>query len=324
VAELVRLSRSLRIRPPANTFWGATVASVVALAFVVLAVSERGGVNDALARWGPALLVLAAAGIAVLVVRPSRYFGGAAGLFVVLVVASYTVLFALRVHDAKRAIYYLYWDRYLYSEVLPLGLVLVAIALHTLIGVCVDSERRAPALRAATAAGLVALIALAVIPPAVQTRNSGITSRALYGNVYGKLSRLDYLTRTDGDGPIVYSGALPPPPGWFFPNTKSAFARPLQDSFDRVIVGSKRYGANVVDRVFDPRSARAALLRAGYRTGYLISLRSASVPRYPDDARTRYVGSVDYDVPILKRSLVRWSERFSTVPLHFDVYALQT
>jgi hypothetical protein len=47
------------------------------------------------------------------------------------------------------------------------------------------------------------------------------------------------------------------------------------------------------------------------------------VRRHPDDSQTRYLGSVDYDVPILRRSLVRWSERFSTVRLHFDVYALQ-
>jgi hypothetical protein len=35
------------------------------------------------------------------------------------------------------------------------------------------------------------------------------------------------------------------------------------------------------------------------------------------------VGSVEYDVPILRRSLDRWSERFSNVKLNFDVYALR-
>jgi hypothetical protein len=321
-AYLVRGARKLRVRPPTNRFWTAAVATVAALALVAFAVSRRGGVVDALARWGPVLLVLTAAGIAMIVLRPGRFLDGAAGFFVVLTVLAYTLLFAARLRHARGAIYFLYWDRYLFSEVLPLALLLVAITLHALIGVCADATNRRPALRVAIAAGLVAVMAIALIPPALQTRHSGITRQALYGDVYGKLSELDRLTHEAGDGPIVYSGVRPAPEGWFFPNTKAAFARPLRDSFGRTIVSSG-FRLKTVDRVFTPRAARQVLRGAGFRKGYLIRLRPPFTPDYPNGPNVKYLGSVEYEVPILRRSLDRWSERWTSVDLNFDVYALR-
>ncbi len=318
-AHLVRGARRLQIKPPATHFWRAAAASVVGVAAVGLALSQRGGLVDALARWGPALVLLSAAGLGVVVFRPDRYLDGAAGLFVVLSVAAYTLLFAFRLRHAWGAIYFLYWDRYLYSEVLPLALLLVAITLHALFGVCADAPN--PTLRAVTAVGLVVLMGFAVLPPALHTRDSGIAKEGLYGDAYGTLRELDRLTRVDGVGPIIYSGVRPKPPGWFFPNTKSAYARPLLASFGRVIVAT-RFRVNTQDRVFTPRSALMALAGKGYAKGYLIQVRPPFVSRYHDDAHTRYVGSVDHAVPILRRSLDRWSERFSTVDVHFDVYAL--
>jgi hypothetical protein len=322
-AHVVRAYVAPRVRQPADRFWRVAAAAVVGIAVVGLALSHRGGVDDGLARWGLALLVLAAGGIAVVALRPRRYFDGATGFFVLLVVASYTVLFARRLPEARRAIYYLYWDRYLYSEVLPFCLVLAAIALHELIGVWVGVAQRRPALRVAAIVALVALVAFAVVPGAIHTRDSGITSEALYGDVYDKLSSLDRLTRVESDRPIVYSGARPVPRGWFFPSTNSAFARPLEESFGRIIVGTKAFGPAYPDPVFDPSRARAALTTAGYDRGYLVALRRPSATRFPDDAHTHYLGSVSYAVPILRRSLDRWSERFHTVHLRFDVYALE-
>jgi hypothetical protein len=322
-AHLVRVSRTLRIAPPATAFWKWAVGVVVALAIVGWVVIPQGGVNDALARWGPVLLLLAAAGIGLVVLRPGRYFDEASGLFVVLVVATYTLVFAGRLREARGAIYYLYWDRYLFSEVLPLALLLAAIALHALIGWCVAATAARPALRVAAAVGLVVLSALAIFPAALQTRDSGITRQALYGDAYDALSRLNRLSRADGPGPVVYSGSRPAPPEWFFPNTKAAFAQPLHESFNRILVGTGSFGTEFLDKERDPWSARAMLEAAGHRKGYLVSLRTDDTPRYPDDAKTRYVGSVDYEVPVLRRSLDRWSERFSTIDLHFDVYALR-
>jgi len=206
--------------------------------------------------------------------------------------------------------------------VLPFALVLVAIALHELIGVCVDTQHRRTALRVVAVVGLIALVAFAIIPSALHTRDSDITRQALYGDAYGKLSSLDRLARIDGDRPIVYSGARPVPRGWFFPSTNAAFARPLEESFGRIIIGTKAFGPAYPDPVFDPGSARAALADAGYDAGYLMTLRRQSATRFPDDAHTRYLGSVSYTVPILRRSLDRWSERFSSVRLRFEVYAL--
>jgi hypothetical protein len=319
---VVRARIAPRVQPPANRFWQVAATSVVGIAVVGLAVCQRGGVDDALERWGLAILLLAACGTAVVALRPGRYLDGATGFFVLLVVATDTLLFALRLPEARRAIYYLYWDRYLYSEVLPFALLLAAIALHELIGWCVAGEQRRPALRLAAVIALIAIVGFALVPPWIHTRDSDITRQALYGDAYGKLSNLDRLARVEGDGPIVYSGARPVPRGWFFPSTNSAFARPLEESFDRIIVGTKAFGPAHPDPVFDPTSAHTALVNAGYHRGYLMALRRPFAARFPDDAHTRYLGAVDYDVPILRRSLHRWSERFSTVRLRFEVYAL--
>jgi hypothetical protein len=323
IAGVMRRSRVVRVRSPARGFWRAATASAVALSALGLAVTQHRGVEDGLGRWGPAVLTLAAIGITLLVLRPDRYLDGGSGLFMLLVAGAYALLFALRHPHVKGAIYFLYWHRYLYSEVLPVALVFVGIAVHALIGIGVDSRPRRPALRAAALAGLIALVALAVIPGALQTRRTGIARQALYGDVYGTLSRLDRLTRVRGDLPIVYSGLSAPPAGWPFPNTVSAFARPLAESFDRTVVRTGAYGATKVDRVLSPGGARIVLAAAGYGKGYLIDLHPVFTPRFPDTAATRYVGSVDYVAPILRRNVVAWSERFTYVTFRFDVYAVR-
>jgi hypothetical protein len=322
-AYYVRGKRPPRIPLPGESFWKAAAATVVGLTVVGFLLAQRGGIQSAVVRWGPVLIVLALAGLGLLVLRPGRYFDSATGLFVILSVAAFSLLFAMRLRHARGAIYFLYWDRYLYSEVLPLALVLGAITVHALLGLSVEQPARRPLLRAAAAVGLVVIVVVGLVPAALQTRNTGISREALYGDSYDKLRELDRLTRTDGVGPIIYSGVRPKPDGWFFPNTKSAIARPLKQSFGRVLVAT-RFGRDTLDRIFTPRSARKALAAAGSRRGYLIQLRPAfSERRYRDDKHTRYVGSVDYEVPILRRSLHPWSERFTHVNLHFDVYALQ-
>jgi hypothetical protein len=321
-AHLVRSARPRRIRLPATGFWRVATASVVGFGIVGWALSSHGGLDDALARWSPALLLLIAAGTILVVVRPGRYLDGATGLLVVSVVATYSLVFAGRIRHARGALYFLYWDRYLYSAVLPLALLLLAIAVHVLLRMCTDSTRGSPgALRALAAVGLIALTGLAVIPPALETRNTGIARQALYGDVYGTLRELDRLTRSEGVQPIVYSGMLPVPPGWFFPNTKNAFARPLGLSFGRVIL-EKSFRSNTLDRVYTSHGARTTLADAGYSTGYLIQLRPGFTRRRYEDADARYLGTVASQVPILRRSLDPWSERFRVVDLRFDVYAL--
>ena len=64
--------------------------------------------------------------------QPGKYLDAACGLLFLLVIGTYIVLFARRVPEPKVQTYYLYFDRYLYSEVLPAALVLGAIGLHVL------------------------------------------------------------------------------------------------------------------------------------------------------------------------------------------------
>ena len=72
----------------------------------------------------------------------------------------------------------------------------------------------------------------------------------------------------------------------------------------------------------DPAQARAELARAGYSSGYLVAIRAPRTAPYANDDHTRYIGTVDYTVPVLMRSLNRSKERFHQVPIAFDVYAI--
>src|SRR5262249_6879211 len=128
----------------------AVIAAVVALA-IVLTFIQRDGLVDALQRWGVVLVVPAIAGIVLLAWKPERYLDHLSALFVVALVATFTVLFAHRLPTARSAPYYLYWDRYLFSEVLPLALIFVAIGFD---GVLDLLTARALALRIAAGAAI--------------------------------------------------------------------------------------------------------------------------------------------------------------------------
>jgi hypothetical protein len=143
----------------------------------------------------------------------------------------------------------------------------------------------------------------------------------LFGDAYQALDRLDTLTRTQGNGAIVYSAPPTPPPGWFFQNTYRAFALPLGLTFGRSVVGmpSNPFAKDVQ---FDPASARARLAASGFDKGYLVALRPPGAAPAASSTGTRYLGTVDYVSPLLKRTVKRKPAAFQLVPFHFDVYAL--
>jgi hypothetical protein len=235
------------------------------------------------------------------------------------VVCAYSILFADRVKVALPHAYYLYYDRYLFSEVLPAALVFAAIALHMIVQ-AYTAAARGPVLVRVAIVGLCVVAAVGFLPEVRETHR--ITRFPLFGSAYEAIDHLDALTSVDGRNAVVYSAPKAIPPGWFFPNTYRAFALPLAQSFRRLVVGlpTDAFGR---DPQFDPDAARAQLRMVNQGNGYLVSLRGpGQAARYPDDGKTHYIGSVSYVSPTLRRNATRSPSNWVLVPFVFDVYAL--
>jgi hypothetical protein len=298
-----------------DVFRWCTVAAVALATVMVLAIGGR-GLADALARWGPLVFLLSVAGLVLLIVRPTRYLDGGTTLFVVLGVVTYTILFASRLPNARAAPFFLYWDRYLFSEVFPLAVVLVLIGLRALTEWLVALQpRRARAIAVAAIVGTVLLV-----PDLIETRKA--TRATLFGDAYGAIKRLDAITRDHGRPvAIVYSGLATMPPYWPAFDTQRAFALPLQQTFGRSVIGVT-YKPPALDLEYDPVSARTVLGQHNLRSGYLVVARGPNSQRFPDDAHTQYVGTVNYTAPVLRREIDRSREKFRNVHFMFDIYAL--
>ncbi len=314
--RFVRL-RAARARP--ETAWRAAYVAVIALTAVTMASMSLGGLADALTRWGVVLLVLCVAGIVAITVKPGRYLDGATGLMLLLVIGVFLVLFAHRDTMARNPPYYLYFDRYLYSEALPAALVVSAIGLHAVV---VRWRTLAPN-TGWFRVGIAALLVVASVGLAPEVRETRVVTRyPLFGDSYGALSRLDALTRGTGNEPIVYSGLPFKLRGWFFQNTFRAFELPLVQSFRRTVVGMPSASLGHDPR-YGPFGARMLLAKAGFRTGYLISLRLPRTARPPAGPHARYVATVDYQCPTLGQNLHNNPPpRWHLFALRFDVYAL--
>ena len=322
LAAVWGLAEVVRIRAERRPFRFARTCRImyvviIGLTVAILAVMNTTGLREGLGRWGVVVLVLAAAGLVLVVWRPDRYVDGPTGVLIVLGIATYMVLFAERVPNALPHPYYLYLDRYLYSEVLPLALILVAIGLHAAIDAVLEAREHVIAVRVAAGIGL-ALLVVGLLPAASETWR--ITRHSLFGDAYGALDRVSNLALPDRDAPIVYSGIKPTPPNWIYGNTYRAFALPLRETFNRNMIGA--FASHGDDPRRDPAQARAELAEAGYSSGYLVAIRAPRASPYGNDAHTRYMGTVNYTIPVLMRRLNRSEERFHEIPVDFDVYAI--
>jgi hypothetical protein len=297
-------------------FWRVAYGAVIVIALLALFTFHLDGLTDTWARWGAVLLLLVAIGGVGVVVRPGRYLDAACGFLLLLVIGVFVVLFARRVPHPKLQTYYLYFDRYLFSEVLPAALPLAAIGMQIVVDAC---TRFAPVRVAKVAiAAVVVLVVVGLVPQVHETER--ITKYRLLGHPYEALHRIDQLTRTYGAGPVVYSGSRIRPKQWFYPNTYRAFALPLRQSFDRVVFGipNKPLGK---DDLYSPATA-LAVLHAYHRTsGYLVKLRVGR-RHLADDEHTKWLGRVVYTGPLLGQRTSKPAAPWTFARLRFDVYAL--
>ena len=135
VGALVWLAFTInaRVGPPADARWlrmtrAALLPSIVVVALLSLVWPlDAGGLRDALARYDPAVYVLAALGLVWASVRFARDMSEEARVAlvsIVLVGSAFALLHAYRFPTPRYAPYYLYWDRYLWSEFFPLLVVI--------------------------------------------------------------------------------------------------------------------------------------------------------------------------------------------------------
>jgi hypothetical protein len=301
-------------------YWQIVYGVAILGTAVGLAFFPRAGLTDTLSRWGVLLLVLVGIGLVSVVARPGKYLDPAAGLLFLLVIGVYSVLFARRVHGPQGQLNYLYYDRYLFSEVLPAALLLSTIGLQAVIDAVSHFVSSARVVRIAVV-GAVVIVAVAMLPQIHETQR--ITKYRLLGNSYSAVKQLDTLTRTEGDAPIVYSGPPSRPKNWMFPNTYRAFAVPLQQSFGRKVFGVDTNPAGR-DTFLRPFGAELMLAKHGLAKGYLIALRRTRLrPSYPDGPHVRFLGTVSYACPLLPQDAnPPPAAPWRSAVFHFDVYAL--
>jgi hypothetical protein len=306
-----------------EVFWRCAYAAVGVITAGALVSLRVSGLANTLARWGPVLGVACVIGVVATARQPGKYLDAACGLLFLCVIGTYVVLFARRVPEPKVQTYYLYFDRYLYSEVLPAALVLGAVGLHVVAdaaGRLVRSSRPQIAIAGRAAiVGVVAVVVVGLLPQIGDTRRA--TRYQLFGHSYAALASLDRITRTHGIGPVIYSGSTTRPAGWFYPNTYRAFALPLEQSFDREVFGFPPLGLGR-DGVYSPTEARSILQHHNLKSGYLVVLDTPGRAHFGNDRHVHFVGVVRYTCPTLGETKHGPATRWTFAKLQFDVYTI--
>lgn len=277
---------------------GVVVLAVAAL-YTVL---DHEGLADSLDRYNPLVLLAGGAGIAVAMWRFARDLDDeqqVAVTFVVLLVAGFSLLFAERLPEPRYAPYFLYWDRYLFSEVFPVT-VLASVWV-------VGALERLPIPKPLFGAGALAL--------GVVLYDGGSLSRdhTFMADAYPQLRAVDELA-SDDDLPILFAGVRPEemPAAVYHPNTHRIVASPLASTFGRSFLnlGLHPYAP---DPQPDGGELAAALRRAGADEAYLVQVAVGDDPAAPIDPGpliVDLVGTTTIDVPLLDRPLVEAETRW--------------
>ena len=310
----VALRLNDRLGPPADAGWLRVVRAALLPAVLVVALLslvwplDAGALREALARYDPAVYALAVAGFVFAGIRFARDAPDhvrVALVQIVIVGTAFALLHAYRFPTPRYAPYYLYWDRYLWSEVYPLLVVLAGFGVMVLERGWARLDR--PATRVA---GAVAAAVLAVGAGA-QLWSAGSLSRehTFLGDPYGDLSGLDELS---AGLPIVYVGIDrgDVPAELYHSNTFRLFAIPLAQTFGRRVLN-----VDLHPYAHDPQPTIAQAARlleaAGYERGAVIEVVSPRSTTFdagvaPPGVTVTTLGTVDVEIPMLDRP--RWRE----------------
>ncbi|HVM54068.1 MAG TPA: hypothetical protein VM262_12795 [Acidimicrobiales bacterium] len=309
-AALVAALRWLhsRVGPPRDTPTLRAVRAatlpilVVAVVVALLTTFEHAGVTDALARYNPAVEMLGALGAGVALWRFAHRMDDherVAITFVVLLAGAFALLYAERLPTPRYAPYFLYWDRYLFSELFPL------MVLATIWAVSLVDRARVP--RPALGAAVIALGLL------LHSEGAVIREHTFMDGAYEQLAAVDALA-ADPDVPIIFFGVAPEtmPPALYHPNTHRIVASPLASTFNRrfLNLGLHPYAPDPLPGSVEPA---AILDHRGLTEAYVIQVAVGDDAPAPLDAPYATLvplGTVTIDIPMLDRPLDRSQPRW--------------
>lgn len=274
------------------------------LAVAVLALFwplDAGGLREGLEAFDAgtqALVLLGLAGAVAVFARALPAHVRVGVLFAALLAVTYALVHAYRFPEPRTAPYFIYWERYLWSELLPMALVLAGV------GVALLLERWGRLTRGRAVAG--ALLAIAAAAGTWSMWSAGELAREhrFMGDAYGSVAAIDELT---GGLPIVYHGlsrpdALTQPV--LHPNTFRLFAQPLFETFGREVLNIEGIAVYGDDPQPTPDQAVSILRRAGEDRGAFVQVRLAGEPLSSPVLRTR--GEVEVVIPMLDSP--RWEQ----------------
>jgi len=185
-------------------------------------------------------------------------------LFAGTVAAVFLAIHTVRLKIERGHSFHMYWDRYIFSEILPVFFLVFAIGLTLLwrarIVPLFASPRRW--VRAVPAAVVVVGLVAAVVPTTGELRL--VTKDAYLRGAYEFEQQLIGLL-PDTSTPIVWAATRPvQAEGWFFPNTYMAFAKPMARTFRYDVLNISGRGSDFSpDQVFTAHTLTEQAVCAG-------------------------------------------------------------
>lgn len=244
-------------------------------------------------------------------------------LYLGTITALFLAIHTYRLKFPRDHSFYLYWDRYIFSELIPLFFVVFGLALAVVwrgrVGDRVRELRlsRSVARRSAPAVVAVALLAAAVAPTLDEM--SLVTQDSYMSGAYEFQSELIAMI-PDKSLPVAWSATTTNQvPGFFFPNTWMAFAKPMHRSFGYEVVNiSDRKSDFASDEVFTAESLVEELACARSERLVVFETQVGGVPlieRLSDQRLTiKLLGKETSAISLLRQSAVTgWTEANITV-----------
>ena len=274
---------------------GVLPACVAAGVLALFTALDGAGLTDALARYDPVVELLGAVGAGVAMWRFADRFDDverSAAALTILTGLAFALLYAERLPRPRYAPYFLYWDRYLFSELFPLMVIAAVWAVWLL----ERSRVPGPAIGVA-ALGLGALL---------HADAAVVREQTFMADAYEQLDAVDRLAEDD-ELLLLFAGVRPEemPLALCHPNTHRLVASPLASTFGRrfLNLGLAPYAPDPLPSDAD---LLAAMERADREEAYLVQVAVGDEPA-PALASSALditpIGSTPLLVPLLDRPL---------------------
>lgn len=159
--------------------------------------------------------------------------------------------------------WFLYWDRYFFSEVFPMLILAGAAAAGVIVARFAATQDRTR--RVLLGAG-VAVVVVSLVDMAPATRRA--TERPMFEDAYDELAAISSLMPERL--PVIYDGLVEHPEGWFWPNSSRVIGNPLSETFGHRILNLA--GALGPDGKPEPGEVVDALEHRGVDGAYLLQV----------------------------------------------------